>query len=284
MATDPVPVPNVADSTELRLVDVRETDAGFLAFVGIPGCADDLERVSACDAVRSQLHPQEWALAETLAPVRRLAFVAGRLAAHAAMQRMQHMQQAAATAPTRSGASRAPFSPASHAVLRTARGAPAFPPGTVGSISHTRRLAVALVRADPAPNLHIGVDIETLSDPDREQHRPDLAPRILTANERRMLPPHAVDGRITREYLDAVRIRFSLKEAVYKAIDPWVQRHVRFQEVETTLHDDGTATVRALLPESADGGSLARRLAITGWWMHVEGHCVTGAAAVNLSS
>lgn len=278
MAIDPVPEPHVIDTPELRIVNMRETNAGMLAFVGIPVCADDTARIGACDAARSQLHPQEWALAETLAPVRRLAFVAGRLAAHAAMQ------HAAAITPTPFGASGAASTSATHAVLRTARGAPAFPPGVLGSISHTRRLAVALVRADPAPNVHIGVDIETLPDPDREQHRPDLAPRILTAHERRALPPHTEGDRVTRAYLDAVRIRFSLKEAVYKAIDPWVQRHVRFQEVETTLHDNGTATVRALLPEWAEGGSLARRLAITGWWMQTNGHCVTGASAVRLSS
>lgn len=278
MATDPVPAPHVADTAGLHIADVRETDAGILAFVGIPVCTDDTARAGVCDAARSRLHPQEWALAETLAPVRRLAFVAGRLAARAAMQ------HAAATASTPRDTSGAVSNPASHAVLRTARGAPAFPPGILGSISHTRRCAVALVRVDHAPDVHLGVDIEALPDPDREQHRPDLAPRILTAHERRALPPHREGDRVTRAYLDAVRIRFSLKEAVYKAIDPWVQRHVRFQEVETTLHDDGTATVRALLPECAEGGSLARRLAITGWWMQMDGHCVTGASAVHLSS
>ncbi len=246
--------------------------AGTLAFVAIPDAANDATRVALCDAVQLQLHPREWMFAESLPPARRLSYVAGRLAAHAAMTR-------AVSAP-----------PAALPVLRTARGAPAFPDGILGSISHTRRLAVALVRAAaPAtpghpPLLNIGVDVETLPDPAHEQHRVDIAPRILTARELRALPPKVHDERITRAYLEAVRLRFSLKEAVYKAIDPWVQRHVRFQEVEVTLHADGTADVHTALQERAVADRIAHGLTITGWYMHHNGHCITGATATGVSS
>jgi 4'-phosphopantetheinyl transferase EntD len=53
-------------------------------------------------------------------------------------------------------------------------------------------------------------------------------------------------------------VYFSLKEAVYKAIDPFVERYVRFTEVELTLHDTGEASVRLLLPEFAHGRVLVQ--------------------------
>jgi 4'-phosphopantetheinyl transferase EntD len=45
-----------------------------------------------------------------------------------------------------------------------------------------------------------------------------------------------------------VLLRFSAKEAVYKAIDPFVRRYVGFLEVEVSPRPDGSAAFASLLP------------------------------------
>jgi len=48
-----------------------------------------------------------------------------------------------------------------------------------------------------------------------------------------------------------VLLRFSIKEAVYKAIDPFVQRFVGFREVAVFPEPDGQVAVRAHLQPPA---------------------------------
>jgi phosphopantetheine--protein transferase-like protein len=154
-------------------------------------------------------------------------------------------------------------------VVRTPRGAPRMPAGTIGSISHKRGLAVALV-ARPTEAAHtIGVDVEETPDA-RDLERPDLAPRILTPLERHELASLAADDALA--YREAVRLRFALKEAVYKAIDPHVQRYVRFQEVEVFPGGAGAVAVRLALPEF-----VGRHITVQAYWTRVHGHLVATA-------
>ena len=106
------------------------------------------------------------------------------------------------------------------AILGDDRGAPILPAGLAGSISHKGTRAAAIIA--PAEAGHVGIDLERAAPP-----RQDIGRRILTARE------HPVTGK------DLTRV-FSIKEAIYKAIDPIVRRYVGFLEVE--LHGD-TATV-----------------------------------------
>ena len=78
-----------------------------------------------------------------------------------------------------------------------------------------------------------------------------LARRILTASEQDDIA--SLDDIAHR---DASLLYFALKEAVYKAIDPFVERYVRFTEVEIRIDTDrhrqqadGSAQVSLLLPE-----------------------------------
>jgi 4'-phosphopantetheinyl transferase EntD len=69
-----------------------------------------------------------------------------------------------------------------------------------------------------------------------------LEARLLTDEERASLGkvasiPHEED----------VLLRFSFKEAAYKAIHPYLKRFVAFTEVEAFPNDDGTATINFLL-------------------------------------
>ena len=181
---------------------------GMLAFVPISP-----------DDEPSALEPTERELAMTMPPVRREAFIAGRIALRAAL---------AAVRPALAG------SP----LLQSPRGAPQLPPGTSGSVSHKRDRAVALVA--PYQEEYVGVDLESRPRRDAElkpsELRRALAARILTARERANI--QTLDDVAHR---DVTLLHFAIKEAVYKAIDPFVERFVRFTEVELDLDDPYSA-------------------------------------------
>ncbi|HMG57415.1 MAG TPA: 4'-phosphopantetheinyl transferase superfamily protein [Kofleriaceae bacterium] len=67
-----------------------------------------------------------------------------------------------------------------------------------------------------------------------------------------------------------VTLRFSIKEAIYKAIDPYVRRYVGFTEVELELDPAGDAVaVTTALP-----------FAIAATWREHAGHWLCTAHAV----
>ncbi len=240
----------------LRVVAQQALPHGTLVGVALPPAAPDHDVLATLDTVHDALLPAEWAIADHLAVPRRIAFVGGRIALRAALE---------AVAPTR----------AQEPVLRTPRGAPRMPEGTLGSVSHKRRLAVALVSAPSDAVRTIGVDVEEQPD-ERDLARPDLAPKILTPLERHELAPLASDDPLA--YRQAVRLRFALKEAVYKAIDPHVERYVRFQEVEVFPGAAGAVAVRLALPEFA-----GRHITVQAYWTRVEGHLVATAVGSALT-
>jgi 4'-phosphopantetheinyl transferase EntD len=185
----------------------RALPAGVCVAVSLPE-QDDF-------ATPAGLHPDEVAFVHASPAAQRRSFFGGRVALRAAM--------AALGAGAADGA---------QPILSTPRGAPAMPPGFVGSVSHKRALAVAIVaRAEPTPLVTVGVDVEVA-----RALRADIAPRVLTPGERAALSDLAGEARDA-----AVLLRFALKEAIYKALDPWVQRLVSFQEVEITAAPDGGA-------------------------------------------
>lgn len=111
------------------------------------------------------------------------------------------------------------------AIVADDRGAPAVPRGIAASISHKGSVAVALVAREV--RARIGVDVEQDAPP-----RVDVSARVLAEDE-------AGD----------VLLRFSAKEAIYKALDPFVRRYVAFKEVSVMPRADGSAEVRARLRE-----------------------------------
>lgn len=154
--------------------------------------------------VMARLTAEERALCREHVGARLATWVAGRLALASALEAV--------------GAGRA-------SLLSTSRGAPAVPPGFVGSVSHKKRLAVALAARDEGARL--GVDVEEAARP-----RVDVSPRVLTDAERA-----AVGALPDEARWRAVIARFSLKESIYKALDPFVKRYVGFKEAEIDLDD-----------------------------------------------
>lgn len=180
----------------------------------------------------SLLHADEAAFARTLPAPRRATFVAGRRALRDALRQL----------PDHADALEVP-------ILRTPRGAPSLPEALTGSITHKRSLAMATVAPRAPGRHHVGLDLErrpTVAD----LERPSIARKILTGREHAALEALSGDALVLRE---RTLVYFALKEAVYKAIDPFVERYVRFAEVELALHDRGAAEVTLLLPELAHG-------------------------------
>jgi 4'-phosphopantetheinyl transferase EntD len=174
---------------------------------------DEEETINAL--AEAALVSQEKAFAATLTVLRRRTWVGGRVAMRQALARSGH------DAPP---------------MLADARGAPLLPSALAGSISHKEKLAVALV-AKAAPETRLGVDIEVDAP---SAH--DIASRVLTDEEAAELAALGPETR-GRE----VVLRFSAKEAIYKALDPFVLRYVDFKEVAVTPLPGGGADVRAQL-------------------------------------
>lgn len=162
-------------------------------------------------AALAALPAAEQAHAQTLSGSRRRELVAGRAALHATLAEL---------APEL----------ADRPILADDRGAPVLPSGWFGSVSHKGTRAAALVA--PAGEARVGVDLE-LARPARQ----DIASRILTARELAALTDRGLGA----------TLRFSIKEAIYKAVDPFVRRYVAFTEVELDVAD-GVAHVTSELP------------------------------------
>ena len=184
---------------------------GVLTAITIPDTHDPVP-----DRILAQLHPLERDYAQTLNGYRQGQFVGGRLALRGACEQLQL---------------KAP------AILVSDRGAPILPEGFTGSISHKRNIAVGMVACSRDGTL--GVDIEDYGPP-----RPAIGPAVLSAKELASIEDLEEDARWI-----AILQRFSLKEAIYKAIDPYVRRYVGFHEVMLHPDTNGNAQVELLLKD-----------------------------------
>jgi enterobactin synthetase component D len=139
------------------------------------------------------------------------------------------------------------------------RGAPVLPPGVAASVTHKEKLAAALVAFET--RARVGVDLEI--DIARAQ---DIGRRVLTAGELAEIA-HLEGPERAREVL----LRFSAKEAIYKALDPFVRRYVGFEEMAVSPREDGTALVTPLL-KAGEGPFV-----IEARWLRFDGIVLTTA-------
>lgn len=196
------------------------------------------EDAAGIDALAERLLPDERAFAAGFGPARRRTWIGGRVAMRLALERIG----------ARAGA-----------VLGDDRDAPLLPVGIAGSITHKQHVAAALVAREQSAR--IGVDIEVDEPP-----RFDVSSRVLADDELAELASWSEPQRV-REVL----LRFSAKEALYKALDPFVRRYVAFEEVSVTPRPDGTASVHTRLPPTEGPFDVDVR------WRRLDGLVLTTA-------
>jgi enterobactin synthetase component D len=181
-----------------------DTAHGVIAGVHLPAAPDVIP-----EYVLAALHPDERAHATTCRAFRQVQFVGGRLAMGSLLRdRMR---------------SDVPVLPDQH-------GAPVLPSGLTGSISHKRDLAVAIVTSG---RHGLGIDIE-------ETHKPglDIASHVLCDDEQQSLA-----GLDAQQRWAELITRFSIKEALYKALHRFVLRFIDFREVAVWPDGEGSARI-----------------------------------------
>uniref|UniRef100_A0A7S3BM89 4'-phosphopantetheinyl transferase domain-containing protein n=1 Tax=Haptolina ericina TaxID=156174 RepID=A0A7S3BM89_9EUKA len=210
----------------------------------------------------AELHPDEVEHMRDMQPQRRTLFAGGRVAMRRAL--LQHSLDGVTT--------RALESEPEWPVLPGLHGAPALPSGWLGSISHTRGLAAALVDVSGSPLLAgdqtvagIGIDVEHAS----RRVSPLLPRRTLSLDERASLGDNGLDK-------DAdTLLRFSIKEALYKAIHPMLPGTIPWHSVTVWPNADGSCTVDVTGLEATTGMELRADAS----WLLKKGFFVTTASA-----
>ena len=168
------------------------------------------------------------------------------------------VRECARTALARLGGPRVPLLPGE-------RGAPRWPQGFLGSMTHCRGYrAAAVARAGELTS--VGIDAE----PNEALRDPGVTELIALPEERAMLRRLAALGRgVWWE-----RLLFSAKESVYKTWFPLTRRWLDFEEARIDIDPDrGTFHARLLVPGPVVGG---RRLpAFDGRWLARDGLLIT---------
>jgi 4'-phosphopantetheinyl transferase EntD len=155
------------------------------------------------------LAPDEEVLVSGASPKRRRDFAAGRTCARAALE------QAGATA----------------SIGRAPRGAPIWPPGFVGSITHTDGYAAAIV-ARQTQFQGAGVDAEQVGRVEEA-----LWPRLFGDDERAWLASRS-------DMAPMAALLFAAKEAVFKASNPAAGQALHFQSLYIEATDAGHFRLR----------------------------------------
>jgi enterobactin synthetase component D len=208
-------------------------------------------------SVRAVLAAEETRHVDTLPASRRASWAGGRIALRAALADLSlALDVALEVGP----------------ILGTPRGAPLLPEGVRGSISHKEGLAVALAADAAAGDWQLGVDLERVV-----AGRIDIAQRVLRPEERARLPPPDDPDRV-----EELVFLFSAKEAIYKALDPFVARYVSFQEVAVERRSDGSAAVELFLrapDEASDEAPDGAQFDVDVRWLRREDFIITTARA-----
>jgi 4'-phosphopantetheinyl transferase EntD len=153
-------------------------------------------------------------------------------------------------------------------IPRGERGAPQWPPGITGSITHCAGYRAAAV-AWSANFAAIGIDAEP------NGPLPDgVLNTISLPSERRMLSELAE----AEPGISWDRILFCAKETVYKAWFPLARRWLGFEDAEFVISaTDGSFGARILVPVPEGAEALARD-SLPGRWLMSDGLVVTAMA------
>eukprot|EP01039_Chlorochromonas_danica_P003976 gene3976-4349_t len=123
-------------------------------------------------------------------------------------------------------------------IERSIYGAPLLPWGYLASISHKDLFAAAACARGNRHYHSLGIDLERKTN----KAHANLQNRLLTVAEQETVGQYAD----LPSELD-VMLRFSFKEAIYKALHPWLLRYIEFKEAEVFPRPDGSAEVKLRL-------------------------------------
>ena len=199
------------------------------------------------DPSNDALFPQEAEVVERASDKRRREFTAGRECARIALGKL--------------GVAPAP-------ILIGERGAPQWPRGIVGSITHCDGYRAAAV-AHASDVAAIGLDAE----PDAPLPRGVLDVISLPAERARLT---ALARERSTVYWD--RLLFSAKESVYKAWFPLTGRWLGFEHADVTITPDGTFTARILTELTELTEAQPPPASFAGRWLAGGGLIVTAIA------
>ena len=131
------------------------------------------------------------------------------------------------------------------AILPGERGAPQWPPGVVGSMTHCVGYRAAAI-ADQREVVTVGIDAEP------HERLPVDVLRFVTVAEERLMLARLAAGAPTVCW---DRLLFSAKESVYKAWFPLTRKWLDFDETEVVIDPQGGRfTAQLLVPGPVIGG------------------------------
>ncbi|MBD9565748.1 4'-phosphopantetheinyl transferase superfamily protein [Pseudomonas sp. PDM09] len=160
----------------------------------------DTKQLASDDFQRSAIEPP--ASIQRSVAKRQAEFLAGRVCARAALQQLEGLSFIPAIGEDR---------------------APVWPAHITGSITHSTGRAAAIV-ANKAHWRGLGMDLENLLDAERAER---LAGEILTGPELQRMAAGAAD-----QLAMLVTLTFSVKESLFKALYPIVQKRFYFEHAE----------------------------------------------------
>jgi 4'-phosphopantetheinyl transferase EntD len=150
-------------------------------------------------------------------------------------------------------------------ILPDPHGAPRWPAGVVGSMTHCARYrAAAVARSDELGG--IGIDAEP------HAALPGPAPDLVLRAEERARVRALVEANSDRHW---DRIVFCAKEAAYKACFPLTRRLLDFDDVSVTVHPEGTFRAQLLFQDPRIAS--ASRDGLPGRWVVDRGLVATAA-------
>lgn len=152
------------------------------------------------------------------------------------------------------------------ALLNGDRGAPKWPDGVVGSMTHCAGYRAAVVARKSEVHT-LGIDAEP------HGPLPDgvLGVISLAEEKTRLAELTAADGSVHWD-----RMLFCAKETVYKAWYPLTHKWLGFEEASITLAADGTFEAKLLVPGPVIAGE--RVDGFTGRWIVGDGLVITAIA------
>jgi 4'-phosphopantetheinyl transferase EntD len=254
--------------------------------------------------IREYLHPREVEHGMDLpSGAGRTSFLLGRLALRQALECVGRMDDdSGAHSPDATTTTTVPFRASSHdfadwVLLKDAHGRPNVPRGFLGSVSHKKNVAVALVARDGrhGDGVHleralgstrgIGIDLEATA----TRNKISIARKVLTAEEidalgsvpvradswmlfskssLHVLTCHWIFSFQGLAVEEEVLLRFSIKESLYKAMHPLICQYVGFQEAAVQpMVGGGVATSLNLR-----SGAHERFGEVTAHWRRLGGY------------